>query len=130
MKVKELIECLQTLDQKLEVYITNIEETQLTEIDVVIPCEDFGENDWGEFVAIFPKEIPDYSNLENLEHRNLSQETANCDKFTLTDEEVILLRNALSDEIFYYDKYSKEKDSARYSEKYMKILNKVTEWLR
>lgn len=58
MKVKELIERLQTLDPNFEVYITNAEETQLTGIDVVIPCEDFGKDDREEFVAIFPKDNP------------------------------------------------------------------------
>ena len=58
MTVKELIERLQALDPNFEVYITNVEETQLSQIDVVIPCEDFGENDREEFVAIFPKDNP------------------------------------------------------------------------
>ena len=64
MKVKELIDRLQSLDSDLEVYITNQEETQLTQIDVVIPCVDSGENadDNEKFVAIFPKP----------KHRNLS----------------------------------------------------------
>ena len=58
MKVKELIDSLQKLDPNLEVYLTNAEETQLSQIDVVIPCEDFGANDRGKFVAIFPKDNP------------------------------------------------------------------------
>lgn len=49
--------------------------------------------------------------------------------FTLTEEEVILLRYALSDAIYYCDEYSKEKDSAKYSEKYTKMFDKVSEWL-
>lgn len=49
--------------------------------------------------------------------------------FTLTEDEVILLRYALGDAILYCDKYSKEKDSAVYSEKYMKIFEKVNQWL-
>lgn len=55
--------------------------------------------------------------------------TDNQPLFTLTEEEVILLRYALGDAILYCDKYSKEKDSARYSEDYMKIFDKVTQWL-
>lgn len=79
MKVKELIERLQSLDQDLEVYITNQEETQLTQIDVVIPCEDYGKNadDNEEFVAIFPK-----ATSQSL--------------FTLTTEEVEVVYNTLN----------------------------------
>lgn len=53
MKAKELISRLQSLDPNLDVYISNTEETQLSKIDVVIPCENFREKDRGEFIGIF-----------------------------------------------------------------------------
>ena len=105
------------------------------ETDEELPYQLDGDDDFrlkwrgDDMLELSPKSIPNNSNLEKLEYRNLPQDTANCDKFTLTAEEAILLRYALGDAILYCDKYSKEKDSAIYSEKYMKMFDKVTQWL-
>lgn len=113
MKVKELIQHLHSLDPDLEVYITNQEETQLTQIDVVVPCED----DRDEFVAIFPK--------------------ANSQpQFTLTPEEVADLFEILStrdniiDEVlrttFIDDPYTRGLVDEQ--KKILPILNRIKQW--
>ena len=59
MKVKELIERLQSLDQELDVYIYNDKESSLFLAEDVHETSDFGENkkgenEWENFVTIFP----------------------------------------------------------------------------
>ena len=117
MTVKEIIERLQTLDPNFEVYITNAEETQLTGIDVVIPCEDFGKDDREEFVAIFPKETPQ-------------------PLFTLSPEEVEDLRFILDKRNsrldFMLEKAFEDtpinRERIKEQKRLLPILNRITQW--
>ena len=59
MKVKELIERLQSLDQDLDVYIYNEKEHSLFSVNSVRKTCDYGESEngedeWEDFVTIFP----------------------------------------------------------------------------
>ena len=113
MKVKELSTRLQSLNQELDVYIWNEKEHSLFVVEDVHETSDFGENEkgeneWEDFVAIFPKFIPEYSKIEKLEYRNLSQNTANCDKFTLTPEEVRMVKKALIQARWYISEFIAE----------------------
>lgn len=81
MKTKELIERLQSLDQELDVYIWNEKESALFSVEDINETSDFGENEkgeneWDDFVTIFPA-----NNSQTL--------------FTLTAEEVDLLNDVL-----------------------------------
>ena len=77
MKVKELIERLQSLDPNLEVYVYNEKESSLFSVDSVRKTCDYGESEngedeWEDFVTIFPT-------------------TKSQSLFTLTAEEVELI---------------------------------------
>lgn len=55
MKVKELIERLQSLDQNLDVYVYNEKESSLYSVETAHETSDFGwAEGWEDFVTIFP----------------------------------------------------------------------------
>lgn len=79
MKVKELIEHLQSLDPNLDVYIYNEKESSLFSVETVYETHDFGpsengEAEWEDFITIFPS-------------------TDNKPRFPLTAEEVVHLQS-------------------------------------
>lgn len=118
MKVKELIERLQSLDQDLDVYIYNEKEHSLFLTDTVNQTCDYGESengecDWEDFITIFPT-----TNSQSL--------------FTLTAEEVEVVYNTLNGLKILASSFDpawriSEEDS-RTTKIADKLLNKIKQW--